>query len=155
MPCALYIDVGGAFGTSAGDALPAPLQGNVTRIISGEPGSPADPSALVAEAVEKVSQGKASEQKASPSDELQGALVATGDITVDSRIAASIGVPVVLLFLADVTPDALRVSLSISTVEGEGATVAAIVTPSTASRPVSPSSQHPTKPRSTPRCRRQ
>lgn len=118
MPCALYIDVGGAFGPSAGDALPAPLQGNVTRIISGEPGSPADPSALVAEAVEKTS----------PSDELQGALVATGDITVDSRIAASIGVPVVLLFLIDATPDALRVSLSISTAEREGATLAAIVT---------------------------
>ena len=118
MPCALYIDLGGAFGPSAGDALPAPLQGNVTRMISGKPGSPADPSALVAEAVEK----------ASPPDELQGALVATGDITVDSRIAASIGVPVVLRFLADATPDALRVSLSISTAEGEGAKIAAIVT---------------------------
>lgn len=119
MPCALYIDVGGAFGTSAGDALPASLQGNVTRIISGEPGSPTDPSALVAEAVEK-----ASEQKAS--DEQQGALVATGDITVDSRIAASIGVPVVLLFIAGAAPDPLRVSLSISTAEGEGATVAIV-----------------------------
>ncbi|KXB50835.1 phosphate acetyltransferase [Corynebacterium sp. MC-04] len=126
MPCALYIDVGGAFGPSAGDALPALLQGNVTRIISGEPESPADPSALVAEAVEKTSQGKASEQKTS--DEQQGALVATGDITVDSRIAASIGAPVVLLFLTDATPDPLRVSLGISTAEGEGATVAAVVT---------------------------
>ncbi|WP_296106995.1 phosphate acetyltransferase [uncultured Corynebacterium sp.] len=118
MPCALYIDVGGVFGTSAGDVLPAPLQGNVTQIVSGGAGSPADSSALVAEAVEN----------ASHSDGLQGALVATGDVTVDSRIAASIGVPVVLLFLVDATPDPLRVSLSISTATDEGAKVAAIVT---------------------------
>ncbi|MEJ4111917.1 phosphate acetyltransferase [Corynebacterium kroppenstedtii] len=116
MPSALYIDLGAASVASAGSQLPRRLRDNLSRIITDSRPNPSD---LVTEAVDTA---------LSPTTTLGDNLVATGDITVDSRIAASIGVPIVLLCPTDTAPDPLRVSLALTTATSQGAHIAAIVT---------------------------